>query len=100
MAAEKPVGKRTLQSRIQHYCELVLSRASWAQIKQKHEKKKETEKRKVSRGVSLSEAEIKKAQALAAAGWTNEKLGRHFGVSAGQIFKHCKGIKRGHRDGR
>jgi|TARA_R100001143_G_C3314625_1_gene111810 hypothetical protein len=100
MTAQKPVGKTTIKSRIEHYCALVMARTSWGQVKKKALKRNEAQARKVSRGLSLTKAQIKKAQALAADGWTNERLHKHFRVGRGQIAKHCKGIKRGHPDGR
>jgi hypothetical protein len=85
---------KTLKSRIKHYCELVLSRPTFAA--KKHAKKHAESKK----GFSLSETQIEEARNLAAGGWTNKRISEHFGVGMGQINKICRGIKRGHPDGR
>jgi|TARA_R110000787_G_scaffold1772_1_gene7531 hypothetical protein len=84
---------KTLKSRIEHYCELVLSRSTWASATaKKHAGRK--------KGFALSETQIEEARSLAADGWTNKRISEHFGVGMGQINKVCKGVKRGHADGR
>jgi|TARA_R110000824_G_scaffold149742_1_gene320108 hypothetical protein len=88
---------KTLKSRIEHYCELVLSRPTFAAATAKKHAKKHAESKK---GFVLSETQIEEARSLAAGGWTNKRISEHFGVGMGLINKVCRGVKRGHADGR
>lgn len=85
-----------MKSRLEHYCDLVSSRLSWASETEKTRKAKD----KTSLGVSLSKTQIEEARALAAEGWTNKRISVHFGAGMAEINKVCKGVKRGHADGR
>lgn len=91
--------KKTKKFGIEHYCNLVLSRQhlSPENIKQQHLELK-------IKSILLTDKQITEAKTLAASGWTNKAIEKHFlekhsFVGWRQILKHCKGIKRVYRDG-
>jgi hypothetical protein len=86
------------RSGIAHYCALIKSRATLA--KKRPVRVDKPRVKKTARGRSITAMEVLEAKRFALKGWTNEQLAKRFSVSIGQIQKHCRDIKRGHRDGR
>ena len=108
MSDKKPVGKTTIRTRLADYCKILVKRASEAKPKKRG--KSNTEKvivtesyekaMKATRGLIITAKQIEEAQKLAARGWTNKRISARYNVNIGQVNRHCKGIKRGYKDGR
>ena len=84
------------ESRIAHYYDLIKSRSALA----KPARVDKARTKKPSRGRSLTVQQLKTSKTLAERGWTNERIAEKYGVSIGQVQAVCRGIKRGHKDGR
>jgi soluble cytochrome b562 len=99
MSDKKPVGKTTIRTKLADYCKILVKRASEAKPKKRG--KSNTEKaRKATRGLIMTAKQIEEAQKLAARGWTNKRISARYNVGIGQVNRHCRGIKRGYKDGR
>ncbi len=102
MSDKKPVGKTTIRTKLADYCKILVKRASEA--KPKKRSKNDTEKakkaKKATRGQIMTAKQIEEAQKLAARGWTNKRISARYNVGIGQVNRHCRGIKRGYKDGR